>query len=245
MVIAWLQAANISAVSDLVGLTWNEVDGIQQRAFNRGLARRQATPVAHVAIDETWLQMRDEHVSVITDRERGVVLEVLEDRTTEHISSWLIFQGAAPLSAIKSVSMDTWPAFINAFLKHVPMAKEKICFDRYHIASSFGNAVRKIRNQEYKKIIHEDGVSALKGTTYDWLRTSANIDHRSRPSFMELTRQNLKTARAWAIKEQAGKLWDFISRTWAEKGWKHFLKWIDRCQLDPVKNVGRMIKKHL
>ena len=103
----------------------------------------------------------------------------------------------------------------------------------------------KSETKSTKKIIYEDGVSALKGTTYDWLRTSANIDNRSRPSFMELTRQNLKTARAWAIKEQAGKLWDFISRTWAEKGWKHFLKWIDRCQLYPVKNVGRTIKKHL
>ena len=245
MVISWLQAANISAVSALVGLSWDEVDGIQQRAVDRGLSRRQTQPVAHVAIDETSFQKRHEYVSVITDRERGVVLEVLEDRTKEHISSWLILQGTAQLSAIKSVSMDMWPAFINSFLEHVPEAKEKICFDRYHIASYFGNAVRKVRNQEHKKFIHEDGVSALKGTTYDWLRTSANIDNRTRPDFIKLSQQSLKTARAWAIKEQAGKLWKYISRIWAEKGWKHLLQWIDRCRLEPVKKVGRMIKKHL
>ena len=245
MVISWLQAANISAVSALVGLSWDEVDGIQQRAVDRGLSRRQTQPVAHVAIDETSFQKRHEYVSVITDRERGVVLEVLEDRTKEHISSWLILQGTSQLSAIKSISMDMWPAFINSFLEHVPEAKEKICFDRYHIASYFGDAVRKVRNQEHKKIIHEDGISALKGTTYDWLRTSANIDNRSRPTFMELTRQSLKTARAWAIKEQAGKLWKYNSRTWAEKGWKHLLQWIGRCRLEPVKKVGRMVKKHL
>jgi transposase len=245
MVISWLQAANISAVSALVGLSWDEVDGIQQRAVDRGLARRQTQPVAHVAIDETSFQKRHEYVSVITDRERGVVLEVLEDRTKEHISSWLILQGTAQLSAIKSVSMDMWPAFINAFLEQVPEAKDKICFDRYHIASYFGNAVRKVRNQEHKKFIHEDGVSALKGITYDWLRTSANIDNRTRPDFMKLSQQSLKTSRAWAIKEQAGKLWKYISRIWAEKGWKHLLQWIDRCRLEPVKKVGRMIKKHL
>ena len=245
MVISWLQAANISAVSALVGLSWDEVDGIQQRAVDRGLSRRQTQPVAHVAIDETSFQKRHEYVSVITDRERGVVLEVLEDRTKEHISSWLILQGTAQLSGIKSVSMDMWPAFINSFLEHVPEAKEKICFDRYHIASYFGNAVRKVRNQEHKKLIHEDGVSALKGTTYDWLRTSANIDNRTRPDFIKLSQQSLKTARAWAIKEQAGKLWKYISRIWAEKGWKHLLQWINRCRLEPVKKVGRMIKKHL
>ena len=41
---------------------------------------------------------------------------------------------------------------------------------------------------------------------------------------MELTRASLKTARAWAIKEQAGKLWHFTSRTWVEKGWRHLLR---------------------
>ena len=87
MVIAWLQAADISAVSDLIGLTWNEVDGIQLRSVNRGLAHRRATPVAHVAIDETSFQKRHEYMFVITDREHGVVLEVLKNRTTEHISS--------------------------------------------------------------------------------------------------------------------------------------------------------------
>ena len=245
MVIAWLHEANISAVSDLVGLTWDEVDGIQQRAVDRGLARRQTKPVAHVAIDETSFQKRHEYVSVITDRERGVVLEVLEDRTKEHLSSWLILQGTSQLCAIKSVSMDMWPAFINAFLEQVPEAKNKICFDRYHIASYFGDAVRKVRNQEHKAFMHKDGISALKGTLYDWLRTSAKTDNRSRRSFMELTRQTLKTARAWAIKEQAGKLWQFCSRTWAEKGWKHLLQWIGRCRMEPVQKVGRMVKKHL
>ena len=83
MVIAWLQAVNISAVSDLVGLIWDEVDGFQQRAVNRGLARRQVTPVAHVAIDETSLHKRHEYVSVITDRERGTAASEIPSSTSD------------------------------------------------------------------------------------------------------------------------------------------------------------------
>ena len=82
-VIALLQAANISAASELVGLTWDEVNGIQQRAVNRGLTRRQATPVAHVAINETSFQKRHEYVSVITNRERGTAANEIPSSTSD------------------------------------------------------------------------------------------------------------------------------------------------------------------
>ena len=39
MVIEWLKEANTSAVSRLMGLSWNAIDGIMQRAVARGLSR--------------------------------------------------------------------------------------------------------------------------------------------------------------------------------------------------------------
>jgi transposase len=89
MVIAWLGEAPIKAVAALVGLSWDQVDGIQQRAIERGLARRQPTVVANLGIDETSCQDDHEYVSVITDRDRRVVLEVLEDRKKETVLAWL------------------------------------------------------------------------------------------------------------------------------------------------------------
>ncbi|WP_241085961.1 helix-turn-helix domain-containing protein [Candidatus Vondammii sp. HM_W22] len=41
LVIDWLKEASISAVSRLMGLSWNAIDGIMQRAVKRGLARRK------------------------------------------------------------------------------------------------------------------------------------------------------------------------------------------------------------
>ncbi|MCU7880077.1 MAG: transposase family protein [Candidatus Thiodiazotropha sp. (ex Lucinoma aequizonata)] len=38
LVIDWLKEASISAVSRLMGLSWNAIDGIMQRAVKRGLA---------------------------------------------------------------------------------------------------------------------------------------------------------------------------------------------------------------
>ena len=69
--------------------------------------------------------------------------------------------------------------------------------------------------------------------------------NRTRPDFMALTRINLKTARAWAIKETAGGLWAFSYRGAAEREWERLLSWISRCRLKPVVKVGNMVREHL
>ena len=244
MVIAWLGEAPIKAVAELVGLSWDQVDGIQQRAIERGLARRTPQTVANLGIDETSYQKHHEYVSVITDRDRRVVLEVLEDRTKERVLTWLDSNSPAQLAAIETVSMDMWEAFINAFQERLPEADRKICFDRFHIAGYFGKAVDEVRIEEHKAL-KAAGSDLLTHTKHQWLKNSERTDNRSRVVFMQLTRASLKTARAWAIKEQAGKLWHFSSRTWAEKGWRNLLGWMDRCRLAPVKKVASTIKNHL
>ena len=138
--------------------------------------------------------------------------------------------------------MDMWEAFINAFSERLPDADQKICFDRFHVAGYFGKAVDAVRIAEHKEL---GKGSILTRTKHQWLKNSERTDNRSRVWFMELTRASLKTARAWAIKEQAGKLWSFTSRTWAEKGWRRLLGWMDRCQLAPVQKVAVTIKNHL
>jgi transposase len=55
---------------------------------------------------------------------------------------------------------------------------------------------------------------------------------------------NLKTARAWRIKEAASLLWDYKYMGVAEREWKKLLGWISRCQLTPMIKVGKMIRRY-
>ena len=52
LAIAWLQAASQKAVAERMGLTWDEVHGIMERAVARGLRRRGAEPIPHIGVDE-------------------------------------------------------------------------------------------------------------------------------------------------------------------------------------------------
>ena len=242
----WLLEASISAVASMFSLSWDSVAGIQERAVNRGLAKRETISPKNIGIDETSFQKRHEYVSVILDKDNNKVLDVLQDRKAETLDGWFKTQTVADFKALRSISMDMWDAFIKAVKANFEGAESLIAFDRYHVAQHLNKAVDKVRAQEHRELLKENGTSELTGTKYDWLRTSANIDNRTgdRPAFMRLARFNLKTARAWRIKETAALLWDFTYESVAEKRWKELLGWISRSKVEPMIKVGKMIKSY-
>ena len=80
---------------------------------------------------------------------------------------------------------------------------------------------------------------------YNWLRHLGDVSRKHWADFKALRAVAIKTARAWAIKEYASTLWNYISRTWAEKGWKKLLGWMSRSRLTAMVKLARTIRKHL
>lgn len=244
LVIDWLQEASQTAVARLLGLSWDQVDTVRKHAVERGLLRRQQQPHENVCVDETSFQKRHEYVTVVTDSDTGCVLEVLDDKKKQPLSEYFA-DNKAYFDSVKTISMDMSKAFIGAVQDNFPHWEDIICFDKFHVSQYFCDALGKVRYQEHRQLNKIDGNSVLNRTRFDWLRNSDVFDNRGRRWFMDLTRSNLKTARAWAIKETASKLWDYSSVAWAQKGWKRLLGWVSRCRLKPVIAVGKTIRNHL
>jgi transposase len=244
LVIDWLQEASTSAVSRLMGLSWNAVDGIMQRAVERGLSRREESLPTHIGVDETAFRKRHDYVAIVSDQTEGTVLHVGEDRKKATLKAWYDRLTNEQRAAIQSVSMDMWPAFINATLEGIPDAEEKIAFDKFHVAKYLGEAVDKVRRREHKALMAV-GDEQLKGSKYAWLTNPQNMTRKKKYEFKALRDSALKTARAWAIKELAMSLWHYTSKSWARKGWEQWLSWAVRSRLEPVKAVARTIKEHL
>ncbi len=244
LVINWLKEASIQAVSRQMKLSWNAIDGIMQRAVSRGLSRRETLSPKQLGVDETAFKKRHDYVTIISDQNTGTVLHVGRDRTKASLTQWYQSLGEDQINTIESVSMDMWPAFINATLENLPDAENKIAFDKFHIAKYLGEAVDQVRREEHKNLMAQ-GQDQLKGSKYDWLYNPANMSRKQKVRFSALRDSTLKTARAWAIKELAMSLWHYVSKTWARKAWKQWLSWASRCRLEPIKKVAKTIKAHL
>ncbi len=244
LVIDWLKEASTLGVSRLMKLSWNALDGIMQRAVERGLSRREETHATQIGVDETAFRKRHDYVTIVSDQKAGTVLHVGSDRKKQGLKDWYGSLSEEQREAIESVSMDMWPAFIHATLESIPGAEGKIAFDKFHVAKYLGEAVDKVRRQEHKVLMSE-GYEDLKGSQYDWLYNPENMTRKQKMRFKMLRESTLKTARAWAIKELAMSLWHYVSKTWARKGWEQWLSWAVRSRLKPIKEVAKTIKEHL
>jgi len=244
LVIDWLEEASIAAVARQLRLSWDEVDTIMQRAVSRGLARRRLQPPTHMAVDEVSQRRGHRYLTVVSHRQSGCVLHVEPQRQQASLAAFYQQLGASGCAAIESVTMDMWGPYIAATEAHLPEARQKIAFDKFHVAQHLGQAVDQVRRREHQQL-RAAGDDRLCGTRFDWLRHPRHIsDPVWNGRFAALRDSTLKTARAWAIKEAAMMLWDYASRAWAQKAWSRWYGWAIRSRLEPVKAVARMVKRH-
>jgi len=244
LVIDWLREASISAVSRRLGLSWNAIDRIMRAAVVRGLSRREHNPVQRIGVDETSFRRRHDYVTVVSDQADQRVLYVADDRGRESLAGYYETLSEDHREAIESIAMDMWPAYIRATREAIPGAKEKIAFDKFHVAKYLGDAIDKVRRDEHRALQRE-GRNDLLRTKHHWLMNPHNMSAKQWRGFRRLRQSTLRTARAWAIREFAMSLWHYTSRGWALRAWKRWLSWALRCRLEPVKKVAYTIREHL
>ena len=247
LVISWLKEAPVSAVARRLRVSWDQASGVMKRAVERGLLRRRSVGATHIGVDETSFQKRHEYVTVVADVAASEVrvLYVADHRRQESLAGYYANLTEAELSSLTAVCMDMWEPYISATKAAVADAEQKICFDKYHVAKHFGDAVDKVRRAE-QKVLREEGDERLKGTKYLWLQNPDNMsEERWEGAFAALRSSALKTARAWAVKEHAMTLWGYLTRGWAKRAWKALIGWALRTRLEPVRRVGRMVRTYL
>ena len=244
MVIDWLQEASIQAVARQLDLTWDQVDGVLQRAVRRGMRRRQLVPARLLGVDETSFQKRHEYVTVVADLERGKVHYVADGRGKDSLLGYFEELKEPEKAQVEAVAMDMWNPYIVATLASLPDAESKICFDKFHIAMHLGQAVDQVRRDE-SSAMREEGDDSLVGSRHMWLYHPDKMPARHYPRFEELMNRALKTSRAWLLKELAMDGLDAPDRDRAEAIFERWYSWAVRSRLEPMKKVARMVKRHL
>ena len=241
--IEWLKLATVKAVAKMLRLTWDEVDGIQARAVERGLARRDKKVPRYAGVDETSYQKRHEYVTVVSDLEESVVLHVADDRGEEAMDGFWNGLSDEDKAQIEAVAMDMWEPYIKSTMKNLPGAAGKIVFDKFHVAQHLGRAVDKVRRQEYLELM-EQGNPVLKKTKYRWLENPTQRTPKETREFDQLRAQVNRTSRAWALKETAMGLFDMRYAGAVDRNFKAWYRWARRSRLEPMRKVAMTLKKH-
>lgn len=242
-VIRVLQASrSVSEAAGLLGLGWEQVNGVMKRAVQRGLLRRQAEPMRHMGIDEKSIARGHAYATVLTDLEGSRVWEVTPGRKEQDaLGAWESLS-AEQKQAVEAVAMDMWPAYENSARAALPHAV--VVHDKFHVSKHLNEAVDKVRKAEHRKLMAE-GDETLKGSKYEWLRGFEDLRRSEAATFRTLHKLNLKTSRAWSFKESFAGFWQYQYAGAAKRFFEQWSAAAMRSDLEPLKQVVRMLRTHL
>lgn len=243
-VINRLQSASVLAICKQLRMSWNAVDGIMRRAVARGQSKMSRVMPTHICVDEVAIKKGHVYMTIIS-KPCGHVIAVEDDRKKESLKRFYDRLTTKQKKAIKVISMDMSPAYLSVTLEEIPDAREKIAFDRFHVAKLINEAVDGVRKQETNSLHKTQREAGLTGKRFHWLKNSTSLSKNQRKELQALQAIALKTGRAWMLKEYAQELWNYSSRAWAKKAWMKWYAKAIRSQLKPMRMVARSIKKNL
>ena len=237
-----LKECDITGARRLLDSGWKEVWGALERAVKRGFRRKEKRIPEYISIDEKAFAKRHKYETLVCDLKAGTVEYVVDERSQKSLESYYSQFDEKELRSVKAVAMDMWDPYIAATREYLPQTD--IVFDRFHVVRLVTQAVDKVRRQEHKLLI-DQGDETLKRTRFLWLANEENIPDWRREEFSELKAINLKTSRAWALKESLRPFWDYKMAIWAKGFFDRWYYWATHSRLAPIIQAAKTIKSHL
>jgi transposase len=245
MIIDLLQECkNIKGVCKILDIHWDSCFRVMKEAVRRGQLRKQAAGIRYVGVDEKAFCRGHSYVTLVSDLEASTVEWVEEERRAESLQGYYRQLSDEHREQIRAVVMDMWPAYIKATRDELDQGREKIVFDRFHVMRELNWAVDMVRKRE-NAALRKEGDERLKKTKYLWLFSPENLPPSYEHSFEQLRRSELKTARAWHLKELFRHLWDYKRMAWAIRFFRQWYTRAMRSQLQPIMKVARKLHRHL
>jgi len=234
--------ANVQEAARLLGMSWGTVDGVMKRAVERGLSRRQSETIRYLGMDEKSIGSGHHYASLLTDLEGKRVWDVVEHRDGAAAGALLESLSSGQRGQVEAVAMDMWPAYLKAAKEKLPHAR--VVHDKFHVSKYLNEALDAVRKLEHRGLLAQ-GDRSLSGTKYAWLRHHHDKRSSGARAFRELYAANLKTSRAWRIKESFGGFWHYRYPGAALKYFKAWKKSALLSRLKPVRKVALMLDTHL
>jgi len=241
-----MRECSISGACEILGISWDEADGIKQRAVKRGLARKVPTVMPRLCVDEKGMGHGQNYLTIVAEVAAGktTVQYVGPERRRESLDAFWEGLTMEQLAGVEAVAMDMWEPYVQSTLAHVPGAATKIVHDPFHLVKYMNEAVNEVRKNEHRRL-QAEGDDILKHTRQLWLYGAENVPAQHAQRFDAVKELNLETSRAWAIKEVFRSFWLCDTRPQAAKYFDKWYGWAIRSRLAPVKKVARMCKRHL
>ena len=233
-----------SEVASIFGTSWDSVCRAVEYAVEWGLAHRDVSGVTALGIDEIAWQKGHKYLTLVYDISGTVkrLLSVTEERTEASLRAGLLSLGTSVCEKVQFVCSDMWKPYLNVIGEQLAGAVHVL--DRFHIMQKFGKALDEIRAEESKQLKRDGYEPVLTKSRWCLLKRPANLTDRQAVKLSEVLTYNLRSVRAYLLREEFQQFWNYVSPSWAGNFLDGWTARVMRSRLEPLKKVAQTLRNH-
>ena len=215
-------------------------------AVDWGLANRDLHSISAIGIDEiAWKKKKGvKFVTVVYQIDKGSkrLLWMGKERTIKTLNRFFDWLGKDRSHRLRFVVSDMWRPYLKVIAERATQAVNVL--DRFHVAAHMSKAIDKIRADETKRLKEQGEEPVLTHSRWCLLKRPANLTDRQVSKLTDLLRCNLKTVRAYILKEDFQRFWEYVIPGWAGRFLDDWCTRTMRSRLKPMKKVAKMLRNH-
>jgi transposase len=241
----WAKRLSWKETAEVFQTKWDNVFRSVQMAVAWGLAHRDLDNITAIGIDEIcWKKKGSRFLTLVYQIDDGCkrLLFVGKDRTKKTLMSFFDEFGPERSLVLRFVCTDMWKPYLLVVAEKAGQALNIL--DRFHIMSHMNKAIDKVRATEMKTLTAQGKKAVLAGSRWCLLKRPENCTEKQAVKLQELVAINLKTVRAYLLKEDFQQFWGYKSVGWAAKFLDHWCKRTMRSRIKPMKKIARMLRSH-
>ena len=240
----WAKRLSWKEVAEAFHTTWDHVFCSVEMAVAWGREHVDLSGIVSIGIDEIQWKKGHKYLTLVyqIDNHCKRLLWIGNKRKVKTLLGFFRWFGQQRSDALRYVCSDMWQPYLNVIAKKAKHAINVL--DRFHIVAHLSKAIDKVRAEEVRALKAKGAIPVLTKTRWLLLKRPENLTETQEVKLAELLKYNLKTVRAYLLKEEFQLFWRYVSPFWA--GW--FLdRWCTktmRSKIDPMKKVARMLRAH-
>jgi transposase len=240
----WARRLPWSEVAAIFGTTWNVVCRSIRWVVDYGLAHRDLEQVKSIGVDEVSIWDGHKYLTVVYQIDAGCrrLLWVGRERTAKTLRGFFAMLGETRSQLIEFVASDMWRPYLDVIKEKISHALHVL--DRFHLVSKLNKAIDEVRAKEARELKNQGYEPVLKRTRWCFLKRPENLTEKQEQKLAEVLRYDLRTVRAYLLKEAFDAFWSYTSPYWA--GW-YLDKWCARAmrsRLEPIKKFVGTLRGH-
>jgi transposase len=240
----WARKLSWKETASSFGTTWDQVCHAVEYVVQWGLAHRELGSLRAIGVDEIHIGHSRKFLTLVYQIEADCVrlLWVGKDRTKHSFEKFFALIGEQLAGKIEFVCSDMWRPYLETIARHCPQALNIL--DRFHMVAKLNKALDEVRAGEARRMIREGYEPLLKKKRWCLLKRPENLTDKQRFSLRELLAYNLKSVRAYLLKEEFQLFWEYDSAAWAAKFLDAWCNRAMRSRIEPVKKFARTVRAH-